>query len=248
MRALAACLALFAAPAFAVGIESVELLRDDGGEPGDAVEHFTPGDRVQHFGIQLDELKVGNHNFTIEFHALETMSGDSGKITSVDAGGLIANTISAQVSLPRDWPTGWYRLDVKMDGKPIGSHRYVISPAWEQQKVNLIRLFRDDGAGGAGEEVEAFAASDLAHHFELQSTGYLKRGAVLGIVYTAVDTTAGKNVRVQATEYEVPADASVFNVLTSFVSLPNDWPTGKYEIAVYDGKRLLGSRAYEVHD
>jgi hypothetical protein len=46
---------------------------------------------------------------------------------------LLANTINAKVSLPREWPVGLYRLDVMLDGKKIGSFEYdVLEPEAEE--------------------------------------------------------------------------------------------------------------------
>ena len=232
--------------AHATSIEHVTLLADDGGNPGAEVAMFAPEDRLQHFSIKLDEMKVGQHSFVVEFWADETVLSANEKITEFETNGLLANTISAQIKLPNEWPTGWYRLDVKMDGKPVGSHRYVVSKPWTKQSINYFKLYRDDGNGNAGAETEAFAATDKVQHFEMQSDGYLKRGALLKIVYTAIKTSAGDNRQVQSVDYAVPMDDAIFNILTSYVSLPREWPTGTYQIAVYDGARLLGKHQYEV--
>lgn len=237
----------FANAGYATSIESVTLMQDNGGEPGSAVATFAPSDRVQHFSIKLDGLQVGSHDFLIEFWADETVSGKNQKVTEVKTSALLANTVTANLSLPNDWPMGWYRVDVKMDGASIGSHRYVVSKPWAQQSVVSWTLYQD-GNGGEGTEVEAFSPDDLVQHFEMQTDGYLKRGAKLKIVYTAVDTSEGKNLQVQAVDYAVPNDASVFNILTSYISLPNPWPAGTYQIAVFEGSRLLGKHAYEIQE
>ncbi len=242
----AACLFAVASTVHAVAIESVTLLSDDGGEPGTEVGTFAPDNRIQHFSVKLDEMKVGSHDFVIEFWVDETADTKNQKLTQVTTSALLANTITAQVSLPNDWPTGWYRLDVKMDGKPIGSHRYVVSKAWAEQAIVSWTPYRDDGKGAAGSAVEALSAGDQVLHFEMQSNGYLMRGAKLKIIYTALETSAGNNIEVQTIDYVVPDNDSIFNILTSYVSLPRDWPTGTYEIAVLEGRRVLGKHRYEV--
>ncbi|AVP97770.1 hypothetical protein C7S18_11430 [Ahniella affigens] len=116
----------FASSALAVGIESVSLHLDDEGEAGEEVRVFAKADQVQHFEIALDETKLGSHTFVVEFWAVDTSAGQNIKVSQFESGALIANTISAKVSLPREWPTGSYRLDVKMDGQTIGSHDYEV--------------------------------------------------------------------------------------------------------------------------
>ena len=127
IRKLLLGLALFPITAFAVGIESVTLMADNAGEPGDVAEAFLTSDRVQHFDIGLDETETGNHQFLVEFWAVDTTAGKDLKVTEFKSDALIANTINATISLPSDWPVGQYRLDVKMDGATIGSHEYDIA-------------------------------------------------------------------------------------------------------------------------
>jgi hypothetical protein len=121
-----ALLSFFPAAAFALGIESVTLRADDGGEPGEEVEVFIATDHKQHFDIKLDEAKVGNNSFLVEFWAVDISAGQNIKVTEWSGSGLLANTLKASVNLPRDWPVGQYRLDVKHEGKIIGSHEYEI--------------------------------------------------------------------------------------------------------------------------
>ena len=113
--------------ASALSIESVTFLKDADGSPGEEVEEFLATDQVQHFEIKLDEVKVGKHEFSVEFWAVETNAASNVKVTEFKTGALLVNTINAKISLPRVWPIGDYRLDVKMDGKLVESYDYEIS-------------------------------------------------------------------------------------------------------------------------
>ena len=124
---LSALLLSWSLSASALSIESVTFLKDADGSPGEEAEAFLATDHVQHFEITLDEVKVGNHDFTVEFWAVETNAASNVKVTEFKAGGLLVNTINAKISLPRDWPIGDYRLDVKMDGKLVESYDYEVS-------------------------------------------------------------------------------------------------------------------------
>jgi len=124
VRNLLLGLALFPMAAFALGIESVTLKSDDKGEAGEVVEVFIPTDQVHHFDIKLDAIKTGNHEFLVEFWAVDTTAGENLKVTEFRSKSLVTNTINAKISLPREWPVGQYRLDVKMDGNTIGSYEY----------------------------------------------------------------------------------------------------------------------------
>lgn len=237
---------LLALPAAATSIKQVRLLRDDAGEPGARVEMFAPGQHVQHFEIEIDGLKLGAHDFVIGFHADETTAGSNQKILDVETSTLVANRLSAQISLPRDWPSGWYRLEVRMDGQPIGTHRYIVSVPWAEQRIVAWRLLGADAAGRPAAEVPQFAPGQHTQHFEIETNGYLKRGAVLRYVYRALDTEAGRDVEVARYDFTVPNDPQVFNILTSQVSLERDWPRGRYRLSLHEGERLLGEHDYEV--
>jgi hypothetical protein len=117
-------LGMFPAVALALGIESVTLRADDADE---AVEVFLPTDKKLHFDIALDETETGNHEFLVEFWAVDTSAGKDIRVGDFKANSLVTNTINASLTLPRDWPTGLYRLDVKMDGELIGSHEYDVA-------------------------------------------------------------------------------------------------------------------------
>lgn len=124
---LAALIALLPSAAFAVGIESVTLRADADGEPGEVVEVFIPTDERLHFEIKLDEISVGKTNFVVEFWAADTTAGKDIKITEFTGDALVANVINANISLPREWPVGLYRLDVILDGKAIGSYEFDVA-------------------------------------------------------------------------------------------------------------------------
>lgn len=120
---------MFPALALALGIESVTLRADDQGQPGDTVEVFHATDKKLHFDIALDETRLGDHAYVVEFWAVDTSAGKDIRLTDFKSNSLVSNTINASISLPNDWPTGLYRFDVKMDGELIGSHEYeVVQP------------------------------------------------------------------------------------------------------------------------
>jgi len=132
VRNLLLSLALFPIAAFGVGIDSVTLKADAEGAAGEVVEVFIPSDLVQHFDIKLDAVKMGKHDFLVEFWAVDTTAGENIRITDFKSSALIANTITAKIALPREWPVGLYRLDVKMDGAAIGSYEYDVAEPEEE--------------------------------------------------------------------------------------------------------------------
>lgn len=223
-------------------IQQVQMFRDDQGSPGVEVTEFRPEDRKKHFGIGLGKLELGRRRFEVRYVGEETAAGSDWQIAQADFGALMADQVTTHVELPQDWPIGRYRLDLLMDGQVIGSHRYLVSPPWAEQIVGAWTLYADqDGAPGA--EVESFANTQRTLHFEAQTTGYIKRGALL--TWRLLDPDADE---VLSTELEVDADSAVFNILTYQVSLPEDWPVGRYRVMLLSGRRLLGAHEFDISD
>ena len=118
------------------------------------------------------------------------------------------------------------------------------SSSQSQSDVTItdVKLMRDNGSGEAGDAVEKFLATDHKQYFEATTSSMLGPGSKVRWVFTAIDTTAGKNIKVQ----EATVDVLAGNKLTSYVSLPNDWPTGKYHADIYLNDKLLKSVDYTV--
>jgi hypothetical protein len=118
------------------------------------------------------------------------------------------------------------------------------APADSQGNVTItdVVLKRDDGSGAAGDTVDKFVATDHKQFFEATTSAALGPGSKVRWVFTAVDTTAGKDKKVQ----EVTLDVLLGNKLTANVSLPNDWPTGKYRADIYINDKLTKSLDYTV--
>lgn len=227
-----------------VRIESVTLYRDAGGEPGAEVASFELTDLKQHFLIRLSELKLGQHQFQVRFLAKETTQGDNVEVAKVDLEALIANQISTHVELPREWPLGRYQLEVRMDGKAIGRHDYIISPPWSEQSVGAWTLYGDDGAENATAEVlESFPSTQRTLHFEAQTNGYIARNIELR---WRLGTAEGEEIVV--IPQAIDSAAEVFNTVTAKVSLPQDWPPGSYVISLSEGERELGQKSFQVVD
>ncbi len=225
-------------------IEAVSLMRDDGGKPGAIVAQFTPQDRKQHFAVKLRKLELGKNRFQARFVGVETAAGNNVEVfrTGDIGNSLIANTITAQLSLPRDWPLGRYAIEVVMNDQPIGRREYIVSPEWSKQAVERWILYADDGKGNPTErKLSAFSTKQRTLHFEAQTSGYVPRGARVTWV---LRTQAGQEV--MRGDNTVGKDSQVFNRLTSFVTLPRDWPIGGYTMQLLDGTRVVGEHKFNV--
>jgi hypothetical protein len=109
-------------------IESYKLMQDNGsGAAGDEVKAFKPTDHVQYFDVQLTQfLNVGS-TVNWVFTAVDTSAGKDIKITEVNTKVVVANHLNANLSLDKDFPTGKYKADISVDGKPLGTIEYTVA-------------------------------------------------------------------------------------------------------------------------
>ena len=237
-----------------IGVASIALMRDDGsGEPGDVVQSFTPADRKMHFEVKTTGLLSPGSKVKWVFTAVDTTEGKNLQITTVETDVLVANDLTATLTLDRDWPVGTYKADVTINGEPLTIVNFTVVgetvapaqlPAQEGQiGVESVKLMRDDGGGNPGEVVQNFAPADHKMHFEITTTGMLSAGSKVKWVFTGVDTSEGKNLSVATFETDATSTA---NVLTANVELDRGWPTGSYKAEVYVDDQLLTTVDYTV--
>lgn len=239
---LAVLLALWVGQAWSQEqVRGVQMFRDRGGEPGDLVTEFRPQDRKMHFNVELARLEFGNLDFQVRYIGEETTEGNEIEIATAEFGALTAGEITTHVELPQDWPLGRYRLEVLMDGKVIGTHRYIVSPTWAEQVIGYWALYADQGGEPVGEPIERFSSRQRVLHFQAQTTGYIRRGAQL--TFQLLDPDGDE---VSTSDFRIEPDSPVFNILTYQVTLPQDWPPGTYRIQAFSGKRLLGAHEFPI--
>jgi len=99
----------------AVAIDSVEFLRDNGGQPGEPITTLSPSDQKFHILAKLNHIER-NLKVRLVWNAVDTTAGKNIEIAAADFEGLAANQVTGEFSLPRDWPVGAYRLDIFLNG------------------------------------------------------------------------------------------------------------------------------------
>lgn len=104
-----------------------------------------------------------------------------------------------------------------------------------------MTLARDDGSGNAGETVTSFKPSDHTFHAHVE-LNRIETGLKVKLAWVAVDTSEGKNVAIADKEFT----ALAANVVDGQLSLPNDWPVGKYRLDVYLNDTLAQSVDFTV--
>jgi hypothetical protein len=115
----------------------------------------------------------------------------------------------------------------------------VSSPALQ---IASYKLLQDNGSGAAGVEVKRFKPGDHVQYFDIQLTGFLKSGSMAKWVFTAVDTSVGKDIKLAEMENNVLPG----NHLASRLSLDRDFLPGIYKVDIYIDQKLLGTIYYTV--
>lgn len=103
-------------------------------------------------------------------------------------------------------------------------------PSIENIKIVEHRLYRDNGNGGVGPQVQSFRASDRNKHFSVMVNTPLPTGTNAKWIFTAVDTRHGQNMAISEVEYRVNDEV---DTLSSNLELPRDWPPGKYKAELF---------------
>jgi hypothetical protein len=116
---LCLCLVLFgfalAAGSFGAAPLTVQSVTFSKTEGGPAVTAFRPTDRIFYAAVKLNRVEAGLKVKTV-WSAVDTTAGKDIEIARKEFTGLVLNLIKAQVELPRDWPTGKYKLDIFLNG------------------------------------------------------------------------------------------------------------------------------------
>ncbi len=98
-------------------IKEVHMAKDDGnGKPGDHTNTFAPDDRTIHCVATLNEAKAGTQ-MKFSWWIVDADGTQNKKIKDIDyTTGALENVIHGHLSLPQDWPTGKYKVQIYVDG------------------------------------------------------------------------------------------------------------------------------------
>jgi len=110
-----------------VHIDSIDLARDNNGSAGEHVSSFRPIDNPMHFVVGLSEFESGT-KVKVVLMAVDVATGEKnvkvGEIEKVT--GTLENQMDATMTLPLNWPTGSYRVDVFVDGSLDKSREFEV--------------------------------------------------------------------------------------------------------------------------
>jgi hypothetical protein len=95
--------------------------------------------------------------------------------------------------------------------------------------IKDIHMAKDDGNGAPGDETNSFETSDRTIHcvVDLKEA---KSGTKMKFSWWIVDADGTQNQKIKDIDYSTRAFE---NVVHAHLTLPQDWPQGKYKVQVY---------------
>jgi hypothetical protein len=107
-------------------IQDLHMAKDNEGDPGEETNAFSPGDRTIHCVAKLAQAKAGT-TMKFSWFILDAGGSKNQKIKDIDyTTGALENVVHGHLTLPNDWPTGKYKVDVFVNGNLEKTARYSV--------------------------------------------------------------------------------------------------------------------------
>jgi len=109
--------------------------------------------------------------------------------------------------------------------------------------IFVERIFMaKDNDGKPGEETDSFAPSDRTVHCVIE-LNKAKKGTKVRFIWKAVDVAGEQNQEIKTIDYTTN---SFENKVRGHLTLPRDWPAGKYRVEVYINDSLDKTIDYTI--
>ncbi len=108
--------------------------------------------------------------------------------------------------------------------------------------INEIHMAKDDGNGDPGDQTDSFAPGDRTIHC-VAKLKQAKSGTAMKFSWWIVDADGSKNQKIKEIDYKTHA---LENVVHGHLTLPQDWPVGKYKVQIYVNGDLDRTVLYSV--
>ena len=94
--------------------------------------------------------------------------------------------------------------------------------------IKEMHMAKDDGSGAPGDETDTFAPGDRTVHC-VATLKEAKSGTQMKFSWWIVDADGTQNQKIKEIDYKTRA---LENVVHGHLTLPQDWPAGKYKVEV----------------
>ena len=108
--------------------------------------------------------------------------------------------------------------------------------------IKEIHMAKDDGSGQPGEETTTFAPGDHTIHC-VATLNESKSGTAIKFSWWIVDADGTQDKKIKDIDYTTK---TLENVIHGHLTLPQDWPKGKYKVEMYVNGNLEKTVPYSV--
>jgi hypothetical protein len=109
-----------------VYIDTINMAKDQNGDPGETTTTFAPGDHKIHCVADLNKAKAGTE-VKFVWKAVDVSGSKNGEIKTIDyTTKSFESHVHAHLELPYDWPTGTYEVDVFINGVLDKTIKYTV--------------------------------------------------------------------------------------------------------------------------
>ncbi|MCM3905391.1 MAG: hypothetical protein ND866_27155 [Pyrinomonadaceae bacterium] len=108
-------------------LSELHMAKDNGNEePGEETNSFSPGDRTIHCVAKLADAKAGTQ-MKFSWFIVDAGGSKDEKIRDIDyTTRALENIVHGHLTLPRDWPSGKYKVDVFVNGNLEKTARFSV--------------------------------------------------------------------------------------------------------------------------
>jgi hypothetical protein len=110
------------------------------------------------------------------------------------------------------------------------------------QAIKEIHMAKDNGNGAPGDETDSFEPGDRTIHC-VTTLKTAKSGTQMKFSWWIVDADGTKNQKIKDIDYSTRA---LENVVHGHLTLPQDWPIGRYKVQIYVNGDLDRTLFYSV--
>jgi hypothetical protein len=108
--------------------------------------------------------------------------------------------------------------------------------------IQDIHMAKDNGRGAPGDQTDSFEPGDHTVH-SVVKLKQAKSGTKMKFSWWIVDAEGSKNQKIKDIDYST---RPLENIVHGHLTLPQDWPIGKYKVQVYVNGNLDRTVEYEV--
>lgn len=196
------------------------------------------------FLIRFHRAAAGQQ-IDVHVFAVNTTLSNTATVGQVQIAIESAGTLPIALTLPRTWPVGEYGIALSRNEQAIATLPFFVLPEAPRNgpiTVGEILVERSIGQGRF-EPAPSPRASDRTIFFATRAEGSRTDGARITWIFSAVETAGGAG---EVPRAEIERQYIENTPLEFDVSLPRDWPVGRYRVDLLIDNQPAASRQIAI--